>query len=176
MNNEEAHATTSSSHAGLDGKPVLVHKKDCEGGLIIGSLSGRIIQPIMERPDWSEGLSVALLAERHEFYVTRLGTPPGESPMIAFEDLGWVGVDAEGNAIELEADSEFRMDAVAESVGVLRTDDLSDYREDDTTGEVGHVLLDETREYAHTETKTFGEALAEAAVASEKALKTGTEG
>jgi hypothetical protein len=173
MSNEDTHTSGSVAHtvAGLDGKPVLVHKKGCEGALVIGSLSGRIIQPIMERPDWAEGLSVALLAERHEFYMSRLGIAPGESPMLEFEDLGWVGVNAEGEAIELTADSEFRMDVLAETLGVIRTDDLSDTREDDTSGELGHVLLDETREYAHGEATT----LAHEDVTSAE-HKTGTEG
>lgn len=173
MSNEDTHNAEATTHAvaGLDGKPVMVHKKGEEGALIIGSLSGRIIQPLMERPDWAEGLTVALLAERHEFYVSRLGTAPGESPMLHFEDLGWIGVDAEGEALELTADSEFRMDVLAETLGVIRTDDLSDTREDDTSGELGHVLLDETREYAHGEATT----LAHEDVTSAE-HKTGTEG
>jgi len=160
--------------AGLDGKPVLVHKKGAEGGLAIGSLSGRILTPIMERPDWAEGLAVALLAERHEFYLSRLGPVFAEQraadTVIPFEDLGWVATDAEGEQIELEADSEHRMDVIAEATGVIRTDDLSDSRQDDTTGEVGHVLLDETKDYDHADAPAFAP-VAE----SEADAKTGTK-
>jgi hypothetical protein len=145
--------------AGLDGKPILVHKKDAEGGLAIGSLSGRILTPIMERPDWAEGLAVALLAERHEFYLSRLGPVFAEQrdadEVVAFEDLGWIAADATGEQTELEADSEFRMDVIAEAAGVIRTDDLSDTRQDDTTGELGHVLLDESKEYDHQDAPAF---------------------
>jgi hypothetical protein len=67
--------------------------------------------------------------------------------------LGWVAIDATGEQVTLDADSEFRMDAVAEAVGVVRTDDLSDTRQDDVTGELGHVLTDESKEYQHGEPK-----------------------
>lgn len=158
----------------LDGKPVLVHKKGEEGALAIGSLSGRILTPIMERPDWSEGLAVANLAERHEFYTSRLGREQPLGDLIAFEDLGWVAIDASGEQVITEADTEYRMDIIAEATGVNRVDDLSSELQDDTTGEMGHVVLDETREYAHNEAKaldtSWEEKLGDAAKASDKAI------
>jgi hypothetical protein len=77
-NLEPTDTMATDTPAGLDGQPVIVHKKDAEGALIIGSLSGRVIQPIMEQPEWAEGLVVALLSERHEFYMTRLGRAPND--------------------------------------------------------------------------------------------------
>jgi len=62
--------------------------------------------------------------------------------LIAFEDLGWVAIDAEGSAIELSADSEYRMNAIAEATGIKRAADLSDTAQDDTRGELGHVLTE----------------------------------
>lgn len=166
--------STSDTSSFLDGKPILVHKKGEEGALAIGSLSGRIITPIMERPDWSEGLAVADLAERHEFYTSRLGREQPLGDLVAFEDLGWVAIDASGDQTILLADSEYRMDIIAEATGVHRVADLSSELEDDTTGEMGHVVLDETREYAHNEAKavdtSWEKKLGEAAAASGKAV------
>lgn len=104
----------------------LVHKKDAEGALIIDALTGHIIQDPMERPDWSEGLSVALLGERLGYYNTRLGhhfTDDMKKPeAYAYEDLGWIGVDGEGDPLEIEADAEHRMSVIAEVLGVNRED------------------------------------------------------
>lgn len=167
----------STSDTFLDGKPVLVHKKGEEGALAIGSLSGRIITPIMERPDWSEGLAVADLAERHEFYTSRLGREQPLGDLVAFEDLGWVAIDASGDQAILEADTEYRMDIIAEATGVHRVSDLSSELQDDTAGEMAHVVLDETREYAHNEPKaldtSWKDKLAEAAAVSDKAIAHG---
>lgn len=158
----------------LDGKPILVHKKGQEGALAIGSLSGRIVTPIMERPDWSEGLAVADLAERHDFYTSRLGRDMPMGDLVAFEDLGWVAIDGSGEQTVIEADTEHRMDIIAEATGVHRTADLSSELQDDTTGEMAHVVLDETREYQHNEAKavdtSWEEKLGDAATASGKAV------
>ncbi len=159
--------------SGLDGKPFLVHKKDVEGALAIGSLSGRILTPIMEQPDWAEGLAVAMLLERYDFYMTRLGTAPTWPDVLAFEDLAWHCVSAEGDSFVIEADSEFRMDTIAEVIGLARPADLTiaAQTEDDTTGEMAHVLTDESGEYVHQQPKAIDwtEALATAEKASKKA-------
>lgn len=137
---------TNTPHTPRGERTILVHKNDAEGALIINALDGMIKQDPSERPEWADGLACALLAERHQFYTTRLGPDYAKShaqpDLLAFEDLGWIGVDADGNPVELEADSEHRMTVVAEVLGIIRSDDLSDTRQDDTTGEQAHVLLD----------------------------------
>lgn len=161
---------------GLDGSPVLVHKEGSPGALTIGSLSGRILTPIMERPDWSEGLAVAQLAERAGWYQTRLGKDVSKHSIIAFEELGWVCVDAVGNEFTTEADAETRMDIISELTGVVRTDDLSSTEQDhDADSELGHVLLDETRDYQHNQPRAieWTDALAGAAADSEKKVVNG---
>ena len=135
----------------LDGDPVIVHKAGEEGGLVIGSLSGRILTPIMERPEWSEGLAVAKLADRVQFYETRLGKDVTGDKLIAFEDLGWVCVDAVGEEYEQEADSEYRMNAIAEAVGIVRVDDIDLESTEDLPGQQAYILTDESHDYGHSE-------------------------
>ena len=147
----------------------LVHKANAEGGLAIDGLTGLVIQPLDERPDWSEGLVCALFVEHHNFYLSRLGKAPTLASPLAFEDFSWVAVNAEGDELELEADSEHRMNNIAEAVGVVRTDDLSDERQDDTTGELAHVLTDGSQDYTHNEAKAFDEAAVQ-----DFTVKTGT--
>jgi hypothetical protein len=44
----------------------------------------------------------------------------GQEDAIAYEDLGWLAVDAEGEAEELQADAEFRMQRIADIAGLIR--------------------------------------------------------
>ena len=108
------------------GRQIMVHKEGEEGALQVDALTGYITTPVDARPDWSDGLAVALLQERATFYERRLG--PAFSPAmrdataIAFQDLGWVGVDEEQEACELSADHEYRADVVAKVLGINRED------------------------------------------------------
>ena len=176
--NTEAH---SQADAELHGTPILIHREGAEGALAIDSLTGKITTPINERPDWSEGLAVADLAERHGFYSTRLGPDFAAQRLldnpIDYRDLGWVGVDATGELLEIEADSEFRMDVIAEATGTVRTDDLdNEEQHEDIPGQQAYVMLDESHEYTTAAgedgivSKTYEEKLADAAPASEKAI------
>ena len=143
--------TTTSSTTGkvpLGQRTHIVHKADAEGALIIDALQGNIVQPIDERPEWSEGLFTALIPERYRFYSTRLGkeyadTMTASDEPIDFADLGWLGVDADGNpGVELSADPEFRMNVIASHLKLHRPNDLSNIPHDDTKGELGHALVD----------------------------------
>lgn len=106
------------------GKTILVHKLNEEGSLQIDALTGRILSEHEDRPEWSEGLAVAQLAERHGFYNSRLGpsyTEAMQTPdIMAFEDLSWLGVNAEGDEMELSASDEFRMEAIGTVLGTER--------------------------------------------------------
>lgn len=123
--------------APLGERTSLVHKKDAEGALVINAMTGIITQPVDERPEWAEGLTCALLTERHKFYNDRLGPQYAAAHNMpeayAFEDLGWIAVDADGEPVELEADAEHRMTVLAEVLGIDRTADLSAH--DAATGE-----------------------------------------
>lgn len=165
---------TTGTSGGLDGSPILVHKQNAEGGITVGSLSGRILTPLMERPEWTEGLAVAKLADRYSWYQTRLGKDVASDKIVAFEDLGWVCVDAVGEEFETEADTEFRMNIVAEATGTVRTDDLSSTEQDNTTLELAHVVTDESHDYGHGQPKAIEWTEALAASAKDSVRKTAT--
>lgn len=121
--------TTTTNVTPISERTILVHKKDAEGSLTINALTGHILTEPGERPDWSEGLTLALMAERHGFYSSRLGHHYSDEmkkpDALSYEDLGWIGVDAAGDPIEIEADAEHRMTVISEILGIERTDDLS---------------------------------------------------
>jgi hypothetical protein len=105
-------------------KPLTVHKDGAEGVIQVDALTGAIITPAHERPEWSEGLAAALLQERHSFYEPRLGrdSEAFKSIMAAdtinVEDLGWIGINAEQEEIEIEAIGEYRSEVVAKCLGI----------------------------------------------------------
>lgn len=104
---------------------LIVHRADHEGVLQVNGLTGIIVTPNDERPDWADGLTCALLNERNEFYTQRLGagfTAAMRTPEagLHYEDLGWVAVDEAGDEVEIEADSEHRMQFIADLVGIDR--------------------------------------------------------
>lgn len=107
---------------------ILVHKQDAEGALKIGNNSGRVYGDLMERPEWSEGLLVAHLAERQLFWEARLGKTEqaaSAETAIAFEDLGWTVLHEDGSSMfDTEASAEFRMDAIAQHLGFERHNDI----------------------------------------------------
>lgn len=105
---------------------IAVTKSGHEGGIHIDALTGQIVTPPEQRPDWAEGYAVALLGERTGWYEKRLGEQLSESirkpDMIDASDLGWVGVDAEGDEVEIEASHEFRMDVLSGLLNIDRQD------------------------------------------------------
>jgi len=107
---------------------VPVHKENEEGVLMIDAFSGRVAGDPMTRPDWSAGLTLALLADRHEFYASRLGplyTDEMKTPQAYnVEDLDWRTIEEDGTTESTqEHDSEFRMEVMATAAGITRTND-----------------------------------------------------
>jgi hypothetical protein len=120
------------------GRSVLVHKQDAEGSLSIDPTTGFILTPLDERPEWASNLQIANTAERHMFYMERLGslyTDDMKSPdVMAFEDILWTGtveypedapyINAETGVkesfevITVEADHEFRQQVLAEKLDI----------------------------------------------------------
>ena len=107
-------------------QPIIVHKEGEEGALTIDPLNGRITTPHDERPDWAEGFAVAMVAERIDFYTKRLGegtpqcTAIVEAQAIEVSDLSWIGVNADGDEMEVEADAETRMNLLSAALGMDR--------------------------------------------------------
>ena len=102
---------------------IVVHRAGQEGTILVCAADGEIVTPIDFRPDWAEGLVVAMLAERLGFYQKRVGPKAAEelrrADAIAFEDLGWIGMTDHGS-VEIEPDSDVRADRVAAALGVDR--------------------------------------------------------
>lgn len=101
----------------------IVHKEG-EPGTLELSPSGRVVTEPFNRPDWAGNVVLANLAERNMFYQTRLGAELAEplvtTNIINVLDLGFVALDDEGNEVELIADSEYRMNMLATTLGVDR--------------------------------------------------------
>jgi len=104
---------------------IAVTNEGHEGAIEIDRLTGQIVTPVDQRPEWAEGHAVALLAERTGYYEKRIGTLPEHlsSPdNMVYQDLGWLGVDIEGDEVEIEANADYRMNLLGELLGVDTTD------------------------------------------------------
>lgn len=105
-------------------KGVTVHKAGAEGTILVDPMSGKILTPTDHQPDWAEGLATALIQERISFYERRFGVGSAafndvmSAPAIEFSDLGWLGVDAAGDELEVFADPSFRSEVVAKALGI----------------------------------------------------------
>lgn len=143
LNNGVAEHLDNGGDIGTTGKTIIVTKQDQEGGIEIDSFTGIVLNP-NEAPEWAEGLTNALLTERHLFYSTRLGglyTEQLKQPeALAFEDLSWVHVSELDEPVmneqtglmehvelkQLDADHEFRMSVIAEVTGIAGDIDLEE--------------------------------------------------
>jgi hypothetical protein len=131
----EAQDTTIAT----SGQRALVHKTNYEGAIEIDPVTGYILTPHDERPDWASELTLAQTTERDLFYTDRLGEGYTSGPLFrpevyAFEDLAWFGareypvdapyINAETNEEEpvemlhIEADHEFRQGVLMEAMDV----------------------------------------------------------
>jgi len=109
-----------------NGLTIPVHKSDEEGILLIDAMTGQITTPSVERPTWAEGLAVAMLAERTGHYEQRLGAQMAAGLRVPeafnYADLSWIGVDEEGDEVEVEASHEYRTEQVAKMLGIDTTE------------------------------------------------------
>lgn len=129
------------ANIGSTGKTIIVTKQGEEGGIEVDAFTGIVLNP-NENPEWANGLTNALLAERHIFYSSRLGglyTDEMKQPeAMAYEDLAWVHVTELDAPVlnpetglwdhvelnQLDADHEFRMNVIAEVTGIAGDIDL----------------------------------------------------
>ncbi|MFT3671276.1 hypothetical protein [Aestuariivirga sp.] len=95
-----------------------------EGSFQIDALTGMVQNP-QDVPEWATGVVTGLLAERARHYDARLGAAGAnahlDNPLVEFSDLGWVGVDNEGDEVSIDANDETRREIVAKLLG-LNTD------------------------------------------------------
>lgn len=105
-------------------KGVTVHKEGAEGTILVDPMSGKILTPTDQQPDWCEGLATCLIQERISFYERRFGTGSAgfnemmSADAVEFSDLGWLGVDAAGDEMEVFADPAYRSEVVAKVLGI----------------------------------------------------------
>lgn len=105
-------------------KPIIVHKAGEEGTMEVDALTGAILTQVDQRPEWAEGLAAALLQERHTFYELRFGKQStqyaevAKADAIEYADLGWIGVNEDGDEVEIEASAEYRSEVVAKALGI----------------------------------------------------------
>lgn len=109
----------------MTSKTIIVHKEGSKETLLIDAHTGNILTAQEDRPSWHDGEIVALLAERSGYYAKTIGKVP-ETDIMNYEDLGWLGLDAEGDEVEIEADAEWRMQNVADILGIDRSADNFD--------------------------------------------------
>lgn len=145
---------------------ITVHMEGAEGAIHVDAKDGRILTPVDERPEWAEGHAVALLGERVGWYEQRLCQPLPDnlrSPeTVAYQDLGWIGVDAEGDEVEIEADADYRMTMLSNALGVDREDydDQKHFKNAIASAEVAHTYRDNQTDettLAEAEGETFAE-------------------
>ncbi|RWI06838.1 MAG: hypothetical protein EOQ89_03655 [Mesorhizobium sp.] len=107
-------------------KQIIITKTGEEGAILVDHLEGKVLTAADERPEWADGLAYAMLAERSGWYEKRLGrqlsAELARPEAMVFEDLEWIGIDAEGDEVHLEADIDYRMDKLAELMGIDRED------------------------------------------------------
>lgn len=138
-------------------KNITVHKEGEEGTILVDGASGKIITPLDQQPEWTNGLATCLVQERLSFYEKRFGAESDafktimNADAVEFSDLGWMGMSVEGgDEIELFADPAYRSEVVAKALGI-----------DTETGEMsGKVLAErevsrENRGRTQTEIETL---------------------
>lgn len=123
--------TPSYEHDPVTGEKlnlIPVHKENEEGVLLIDAFSGLVQGDPMERPEWSAGLTCALVNDRQEWYTSRLGplfTAEMQRPQ-AFnvEDLDWKTIEEDGlTEGDQPHDADYRMEVMAGIAGITRTND-----------------------------------------------------
>lgn len=126
----------SSETIGLSGKSFVVHKTGEEGGLLIDAMSGAVLPNQPDRPEWSQGYAMAQLVERHGYYAKRLGVQFADTmkqpEAFNADDLAWLGLDEEGQEVEIAASTEYRSQVLKDvlvAAGIIADTDTADVQE-----------------------------------------------
>lgn len=105
----------------MTNKMITIVAEGQEGSFQIDALTG-MVQNVQDVPEWATGVATALLAERADFYTKRLGAEKAadhlSSQLVQFNDLGWIGVDNEGDEVSIDAGEEHRREVVAKLLGM----------------------------------------------------------
>lgn len=108
------HPETGQAH-----EAVFVHLADHDGMLIVDRMTGVILTPLMERPDWCDGLAIAILQEHQHYWESRTGSYT-QPQLFDMRDLSFIGMNSEQEEVEVSADPDYRMDILAERYGLDR--------------------------------------------------------
>jgi hypothetical protein len=97
---------------------IFITKNNQEGILTIDKADGRLLTKHEELPEWTEGLVMAMLAERIGYYNNKLGADHElvkahlSSETVAFEDISWMSRTSGGADEDILADEEVRLQNV----------------------------------------------------------------
>lgn len=110
---------------------ILVTKDEHEGGFYIipqGNGDTAMIDRSEDLPDWLEdGLASADLREHREFYAKRIkgeAYPELFGDTMNYEDILWDAVDEEGDIVKIEPDQTWRLENLADKLGLEPFDAL----------------------------------------------------
>jgi hypothetical protein len=159
----KAKAMEDVTRVATSGKTAGVHMEGAEGIIQIDAVTGHVLTGPLDRPDWAQGYTTAVLQERVGYYERALGdafTPEMRDPEVfAAEDLDWVAV----------ADDDEHSEYVAEHSAEHRQNVVMAFTKGDiTTDEQGHLTGDDVIELS-----TERERSPEEAAALEESQKTG---
>lgn len=110
---------------------ILVTKDEHEGGFYIipqGNGDTAMIDRSEDMPEWlDDGLASADLKEHREFYAKRVGADQYGSLFdgtMNYEDILWDAVDEEGDIVKIEPDQTWRLENLADKLGLEPFDAL----------------------------------------------------
>lgn len=126
---DEAPRITITGPTNAEGQP---EDSDAAITIEINSLTGGVLSPLDQLPEWAEGLGVAVVHERSQYYKSTLGYVPvvadsrGQE-QINVADLEWVVKFEDEDEKLIPADHEYRMAVVSSLVF-----DLEAWEKDET--------------------------------------------
>lgn len=124
-------------------KHIAIHKHGEEGGLHIDATSGLITTPNEERPLWANGYAVADLADYRQWVSSRFGDgAPDHLKAPQLLEVGmfaWVGIDEEGDEVEIQADDTVRTSELATALGL---DTSADNFEKELEGTLKQLMIE----------------------------------
>lgn len=152
----------------MSNQQIAIHKHGEEGGLHI-DLDGKITTPTDERPLWAEGYATANMDEYKRWFQQRLGQDLpkdiGQPVILETSLLSWIGVDEEGDAVEIEASTETRQSLLASHLGI---DTSADNWEQTLDNQVASAMVDHDYSTHQTDETTLSEAEGESFTEAER--------
>lgn len=118
--------TLQANRDAIAAAPKIIVEHPTEPGILeVNTMTGVIVTPPEDRPDWAAGYAVAVMAERFGFYLGRTGQQVAytEGEVYSALDFSWLAVDMEGTEVSVDADDETRMTILTEMLDIEVADD-----------------------------------------------------